>query len=93
MKKENINKAHKALKTLSSNGKARATSIKKKYIIVGDNNFWYGTTHEITEKELQVELKYYKKAIKRGDFMDSIDKEPTELLAYEATITKFRLAI
>lgn len=59
---------------------------KKRYIIVGDNNFWYSTTSELTEKQLEKELKNIKEQINDGMFDDN--GKPSELFAYEATRVK-----
>ena len=56
---------------------------KKKYIIVGDNNFWYSTTGEITEKELEKELEKIKEDIQDNVYAEYTEK-PSELYAYEA---------
>ena len=57
---------------------------KKRYIIVGDNNFWYATTGEITAKELKTEIKYVKENI---DVYEH-DVKPSQLFVYEATEIK-----
>lgn len=54
---------------------------KKKYIIVGDNNFWYSTTSPITLKELAEEIKEVKKAI-AGGLTDEVTSA-SELYVYE----------
>ena len=56
--------------------------MKKKYIIVGDNNFWYATTNEMTTSELEDVLEEIKADIKRGDYEDN--STPNELFAFEA---------
>ena len=58
--------------------------MKKKYIIVGDNNFWYATTDEITDEQLTAEIKDLKKRIKNREFEDRALKEVEELFVYEA---------
>jgi hypothetical protein len=57
---------------------------KKSYIIVGDNNFWYATTGEITEKELKTELKNVQTKIIQNEYSDFENGDPSELIAYEA---------
>jgi hypothetical protein len=59
---------------------------KKRYIIVGDNNFWYSTTSEITEKQLEKHLKRVAQDIINGGYTDA--SKPSELFAYEAQRVK-----
>ncbi len=37
--------------------------IKKNYLILGDNNFWYSTLFEVTEEQLNYQLDNIKKQI------------------------------
>ena len=55
---------------------------RKKYLIVGSNNFWYSTTHLVDDEELQTFLKHLKEEIREGKFADE-PCTPYELLAYE----------
>jgi hypothetical protein len=56
---------------------------KKKYIIVGDDNYWYATTQPVTEDELKKIISDTKKMIKKGGmFMPTPSSEPNELTAY-----------
>ena len=57
--------------------------MKKKYIIVGDNNFWYSSTDEITEDELNEELEAVKEGIDNGDYEDFSFGAVSTLFAYE----------
>jgi hypothetical protein len=68
--------------------------MKKKYIIVGDNNYWYATTDLITKKELEAEIKRIKKEIKMGPDMFSPQpgSEPTELFAYPTSVLSSSVA-
>ena len=54
---------------------------KKTYIIVGDNNFWYATLTDTTEKQALVILKSVKKDIKKGIYENN---EAEELYLFEA---------
>lgn len=57
--------------------------MKQKYIIVGDNNFWYTTTDEVTPEELQKEIDSVREGIMQGDYNYSAGlKSPNELFAY-----------
>lgn len=58
--------------------------MKKKYIIVGDNNFWYATTNEISKGELADELEEMATAIKNGEYSDNDYAKPNTLFVYEA---------
>ncbi len=62
--------------------------MKKKYIIVGDNNFWYSTTDEITEAELADELENVKDGIDNGDYEDFSFGAVNVLFAYEVKEAK-----
>lgn len=55
---------------------------KKSYIIVGDNNFWYHTTGQVSEDELYEEIEYVKEGIAEGRYAHVA--EPKYLYAYEA---------
>ncbi len=59
--------------------------MKKTYLIVGDNNFWY-TLLYCTKDELQNEIKDVKKRIKAGEFDDQLntDGDCEMLFVYEA---------
>ena len=57
---------------------------KKKYIIVGDNNFWYYITKEVTLEELQKIFEIISSNIIKYD----TDSETTELFAYPVTDKK-----
>jgi hypothetical protein len=55
----------------------------KKYIIVGDDNYWYATTGKVTKKELVKIVNDTIEMIKKGDqFIPSPASDPTELYAY-----------
>jgi len=56
---------------------------KTKYIIVGDNNFWYTTTEPVNSIELKSEIQNVKEGIERGDYNHS--ENPTKLFAIEVT--------
>lgn len=60
---------------------------KKTYIIVGNNNFWYGTTGLITEEELESELVAIKQRIANNEY-EGEDSTPNELFAYEVVNRK-----
>lgn len=56
---------------------------KQKYIIVGDDNYWYATTDAVTKKELAKIIKDTLKMIRKGgQFMPTPSSEPNELYAY-----------
>ena len=57
--------------------------MKKTYLIVGDNNFWYNTV-TCTERELKDEIKDVKKRIKDGEFNDQVNTVCEILFVYEA---------
>jgi len=65
--------------------------IKNSYIVIGDNNFWYTTLRDVTQKELRLELKKLKEEIlnnhsdfntPNGDTAELLGF-PTDLFAYE----------
>jgi len=62
--------------------------MKKKYVILGDNNFWYHTTGEITEQELKDELNEVKEGIENGIYEDFEFGEVNTLFAFEAKEVK-----
>lgn len=51
---------------------------KKSYVILGDNNFWYGTLHDVTVEELENEL-----ALLRSEMEDEDLNLPDELFVYQ----------
>ena len=57
---------------------------KQRYIIVGDNNYWYATTGMIDENGLKEEIERVRSEIKMGPDMFSPQpgSEPVELYAY-----------
>lgn len=56
---------------------------KQKYIIVGDDNYWYATTDAVTSKQLVKIVNDTMKMIKKGgQFMPTPASEPNELYAY-----------
>lgn len=58
--------------------------MKKKYIIVGSNNFWYTTTEPVSFFEgLPKEIEKVKEGIERGDYDHS--EKPEKLFALEVT--------
>ena len=63
---------------------------KKTYLIVGDNNFWYGTTPPMSEKQAEKALKNTKKLIEKGNFF--VDNSAEELYLWEAKeITRIKI--
>lgn len=52
----------------------------KNYIVLGDNNSWYGYLTKVTEKELKEHIKYIKENY--NDYDNEI-AEPSELYVYE----------
>ena len=68
--------------------------MKKSYIIIGDNNFWYSTLRDVTEQELKNHLLFVKKQIKQKHayFQSPIGESaeymgiPNELLVYEVDL-------
>lgn len=61
--------------------------MKKNYIIVGDNNYWFHTLTNATEKELKTEINRVKKGIKQGLF-DGVDKHDVEELKVFETVSE-----
>jgi hypothetical protein len=58
--------------------------MKKSYIIVGDNNFWYAQTGNITRKEAQKLLVKTKKDIFKDAYTeDEYAGKPTSLFLFE----------
>ena len=57
---------------------------KQRYIIVGDNNYWYATTGLIDEQGLKEEIERVRSEIKMGADMFSPQPgcAPVELYAY-----------
>ncbi len=55
--------------------------MKKKYTILGDNNFWYATTGEITNEELNDILKEIKEGIDNNEYEHG--SKPTLLYVHE----------
>ena len=58
--------------------------MKKSYIIVGDNNFWYAMTAKMTKKEAVMFMKIVLKDIKQGEYTDQVDSMPTSLFLFES---------
>lgn len=60
---------------------------KQRYIIVGDNNYWYATTGPVTKEGLKEEIERVRNEIKMGPDMFSPQpgSDPTELFAYPCT--------
>jgi len=60
--------------------------MRKKYIIVGDNNFWYSTTSEITETELKTEINDVWQRINNNEYSEAESlATPRELRAFATT--------
>lgn len=56
---------------------------KQKYLIVGDDNYWYATTDEVTPRQLVKIVADTLKMIKKGNqFMPTPASDPNELFAY-----------
>ena len=56
---------------------------KQKYIIVGDDNYWYATTELVNKIQLAKIIKDTLKMIKKGGmFTPTPASEPNELYAY-----------
>ena len=53
--------------------------MKKNYVIMGDNNFWYSTTGEVTKEQLQKEIEEVKEGIKNNTYDVGDCGEPCEL--------------
>ncbi len=53
--------------------------MRKQYVIVGDNNFWYAVTGLVDHLELKEEVNEIWRQIANGDFRDN---SATELYAY-----------
>lgn len=56
--------------------------MKKKYIIIGDNNYWYSTTRMVTPKELEEEIEQVRQGISDNAY-EGDHTEPEQLFAYE----------
>ncbi len=57
--------------------------MKKQYIIVGDNNYWYSTFEASNRDEIDEEIKYVRQLI--GEFQEA---DCNELYVYEADLIK-----
>lgn len=55
---------------------------KRKYIIVGDNNYWYATTGMITEKQLETQIETVRDGISNNLYSGD-NTEPEDIFAYE----------
>jgi hypothetical protein len=62
--------------------------MKTRYIIVGDNNFWFATVTVSSQAELNNEIESIRKGIKHGDFNLEMDNKPTELIAIQLSDSK-----
>jgi hypothetical protein len=60
--------------------------MKKQYVIVGDNNFWYSTFEASTQDEIDSQVKFIRESIGEGSDMNL--PEATKLFVYEATLIK-----
>lgn len=57
--------------------------MKKQYIIVGDNNYWYSTFRASTQEEIDEEIKYVRQWV--GEFQEA---DCNEFYVYEANLIK-----
>lgn len=57
--------------------------MKKNYIIVGDNDFWYAVINDVTDAELQEQIEEVKAGIKNNDYQTPM--EVSTLFVYEVS--------
>ena len=61
--------------------KSKDFEVAKNYVIMGDNNFWYSTTGEITKDQLDKEIDLVMRGIEAGDY--DHNSKPNELHVFE----------
>ena len=60
--------------------------MKRSFIIVGDNNFWYSTFTAETQDDIDDEIDVVKEGIENNAYQ--VDNKPTKLYLYEVNETK-----
>jgi len=62
--------------------------MKSRYLIVGDNNYWFATVTVYSQEELDKEVNSVREGIRNGDYNVAIDDRPTEIMAIQLSDSK-----